>query len=111
MVYKEAYPTGTKDFAAMIEAMKARNPDVLIAAGYTGDMIVLARQTSEQKVPLKMIGFTLGPTLPGFVEALGTPRREYPRAGAVDLRSALEGRDLRLDREGLRRAVPRKDRP
>ena len=71
VVYKEAYPTGTKDFAAMIEAMKARNPDALIAAGYTGDMIVLARQTSEQKVPLKMIGFTLGPTLPGFVESLG----------------------------------------
>ena len=75
VVYKEAYPTGTKDFAAMIEAMKARNPDALIAAGYTGDMIVIARQTSEQKVPLKMIGFTLGPTLPGFVEALG-PRAE-----------------------------------
>lgn len=75
VVYKEAYPTGTKDFAAMIEAMKARQPDALIAAGYTGDMIVLARQTSEQKVALKMIGFTLGPTLPGFVEALG-PRAE-----------------------------------
>lgn len=75
IVYKEAYPTGTKDFTAMVEAMKARNADALIAAGYTGDMIVLARQTSEQKVPLKMIGFTLGPTLPGFVEALG-PRAE-----------------------------------
>ncbi len=75
VVYKEAYPTGTKDFAAMIEGMKARNPDALIASGYTGDMIVLARQTSEQKVPLKMIGFTLGPTLPGFTEALG-PRAE-----------------------------------
>ena len=71
VVYKAAYPTGTKDFSAMIEALKARTPDALIAAGYTGDMIVLARQTSEQKVPLKMIGFTLGPTLPGFVESLG----------------------------------------
>jgi len=71
VVYKAAYPTGTKDFSAMLEALKARTPDALIAAGYTGDMIVLARQTSEQKVPLKMIGFTLGPTLPGFVESLG----------------------------------------
>ena len=71
VVYKEAYPSGTKDFSAMVEALKARSPDALIAAGYTGDMIVLARQTSEQKVPLKMIGFTLGPTLPGFVESLG----------------------------------------
>lgn len=71
VVYKEAYPTGTKDFSAMIEAMKARSPDVLIGAGYTGDMLIMARQTSEQKVPLKMIGFTLGPTSPGFVESLG----------------------------------------
>lgn len=71
VVYKEAYPTGTKDFSAMVEAMKARSPDVLIGAGYTGDMLVMARQTSEQKVPLKMIGFTLGPTSPGFVESLG----------------------------------------
>jgi branched-chain amino acid transport system substrate-binding protein len=71
VVYKEAYPTGTKDFSAMIDAMKARNPDVLIGAGYTGDMLVMARQTSEQKVPLKMIGFTLGPTSPGFVDSLG----------------------------------------
>lgn len=71
VVYKEAYPSGTKDFSAMIEAMKARNPDVLIGAGYTGDMLVMARQTSEQKLSVKMIGFTLGPTSPGFVESLG----------------------------------------
>lgn len=72
VVYKEAYPTGTKDFSAMLAALKSRNPDVLIVAGYTGDMIVMARQTAEQGVNLKMLGFTLGPTLPGFVEALGS---------------------------------------
>jgi branched-chain amino acid transport system substrate-binding protein len=72
VVYKEAYPSGTKDFSAMIEAMKAKNPDVLIGSGYTGDMTVIARQTSEQKVPLKMMGVSLGPTLPGFVQTLGS---------------------------------------
>lgn len=76
VVYKESYPTGTKDFSPMLAALKARNPDVLIVAGYTGDMIVLARQTAEQGVDLKMLGFTLGPTLPGFVESLGS-RAEY----------------------------------
>ena len=70
VVYKEAYPTGTKDFSPMIAAMKTKNPDVLISAGYTGDMIVIARQTAEQGANLKMIGFLLGPTLPGFVTAL-----------------------------------------
>lgn len=72
VVYKEAYPTGTKDFSPMLAALKSRNPDVLIVAGYTADMIVIARQTAEQGVNLKMLGFTLGPTLPGFVEALGS---------------------------------------
>lgn len=76
VVYKEAYPTGTKDFSPMLAALKSRNPDVLIVAGYTADMIVIARQTAEQGVNLKMLGFTLGPTLPGFVEALGS-RAEY----------------------------------
>jgi branched-chain amino acid transport system substrate-binding protein len=75
VVYREGYPSGTKDFSAMVEAMKARNPDVLFASGYTGDMTVLARQTSEQKVPLKMMAVSLGPTLPGFVQTLG-PRAE-----------------------------------
>ena len=71
VVYKESYPTGTKDFSAMVTALKARTPDVLLASGYTGDMLVLARQTAEQKVPMKMMGVSLGPTLPGFVSSLG----------------------------------------
>jgi branched-chain amino acid transport system substrate-binding protein len=75
VVYKEAYPSKTTDFSPMLAAVKARNPDALIVAGYTGDMIVLARQTSEQQVNVKMIGFLLGPTLRGFVEALG-PKAE-----------------------------------
>lgn len=72
VVYKEAYPSGTKDFSAMLTAMKARNPDVLLAAGYTGDMTVIARQRAEVGLNLKMFGVSLGPTLPGFVETLGS---------------------------------------
>ena len=75
VVYKEAYPTGTKDFSAMLTAMKSRNPDLLLAAGYTGDMTVISRQIAEVGVSLKMFGVSLGPTLPGFIEALG-PKAE-----------------------------------
>jgi branched-chain amino acid transport system substrate-binding protein len=76
VVYKEGYPSGTKDFSAMLAAIRNRNPDALIAGGYTGDMIVVARQTAELGMNLKMIGFTLGPTLPGFVDSLGS-KAEY----------------------------------
>lgn len=76
VVYKEAYPTGTKDFSPMLAAIRSRGADALIGGGYTGDMQVIARQSAEMALDLKMIGFTLGPTLPGFVESLG-PRAEY----------------------------------
>jgi branched-chain amino acid transport system substrate-binding protein len=76
VVYKAAYPSGTKDFSPMLAALRTRNADVLLAAGYTGDMIVIARQSAEVGANPKMIGFLLGPTLPGFVESLGT-RAEY----------------------------------
>jgi len=71
VVYNGTYPTGTKDFSSMIEAMRAATPDVVIGAGYTGDMITMIRQSGEQNFRPKMMGVTLGPTLPGFVEALG----------------------------------------
>jgi branched-chain amino acid transport system substrate-binding protein len=76
VVYKQAYPAGTRDFSAMLSALKRTRPDAIIASGYTGDMIVIARQAAEQGVRVNMMAFTLGPTLPGFVESLGT-RSEY----------------------------------
>lgn len=71
VVYKEIYPTGTKDFSAMLAAMKSKNPEFLLFAGYTGDATVVARQIAEVGVPLKMFAVSLGPTLPGFISALG----------------------------------------
>ena len=75
VVYNEIYPTGTKDFSAMLSAMKSKNPDVLMFAGYTGDATLVARQVAEQGINLKMFAVSLGPTLPGFIEALG-PKAE-----------------------------------
>ena len=71
VVYTGAYPTGTKDFSSMIEAMRGRAPDLLIFAGYTGDTILIRRQMAEQGLNIKMMGVILGPTLPGFIETLG----------------------------------------
>jgi len=75
VVYNEIYPSGTKDFSAMLAAMKSKNPDLLLMAGYTADTTVVARQIAEGGIKLKMFGVLLGPTLPGFVEALG-PKAE-----------------------------------
>jgi len=76
VVYKQKYPTGTKDLSSMLAAVREKQPDILLAAGYTADMILLVKQAWEMGVRPKMFGLLLGPTLPGFVKALGK-RSDY----------------------------------
>lgn len=70
VVYKQKYPTGTKDLSSMLAAVRDKKPDILLAGGYTGDMILLVKQAKEMGLKPKMFGLLLGPTLPGFVESL-----------------------------------------
>jgi branched-chain amino acid transport system substrate-binding protein len=70
VVYKAKYPTGTADLSPLIAAAKAKNPDMLISAGYTGDMIQLVRQAKEARFAPDVMGFLLGPTVPGFIDDL-----------------------------------------
>lgn len=71
VVYKQNYPSGTTDFSSMLASAADKKPDVMIFGGYSGDMIVLAKQANELNIKVKMMGFLLGPTLPGFIENLG----------------------------------------
>jgi branched-chain amino acid transport system substrate-binding protein len=70
VVYMEKYPTGNRDFSPMLAAVRGRNPDLFLVAGYTQDMILLTKQARELNLRPKMMGFLLGPTLPGFVDSL-----------------------------------------
>jgi branched-chain amino acid transport system substrate-binding protein len=70
VVYKEKYPSGTKDLSSMLAVVREKNPDILLAGGYTADMILLVKQATEMGLKPKMFGLMLGPTLPGFVDAL-----------------------------------------
>ncbi len=70
VLYKEKYPSGIKDLSSMLAAVRDKRPDILLAGGYTGDMILLVKQAKEMGLKPKMFGLMLGPTLPGFVESL-----------------------------------------
>jgi branched-chain amino acid transport system substrate-binding protein len=70
VVYKGTYPSGTSDLSSLVSAAKRRNPDMLMAAGYTGDMIQLVRQAKEARFEPDMMSFLLGPTVKGFIEDL-----------------------------------------
>jgi branched-chain amino acid transport system substrate-binding protein len=71
IVLYEAYPKAQTDFAALLIKVKAARPDVLAAATYFDDVVVLTRQMKELDVNVKMFGSTVGGDLPEFSRALG----------------------------------------
>jgi branched-chain amino acid transport system substrate-binding protein len=70
VVYNEKYPTGIKDMSSNLAAVREKNPDILMSAGYTADMLLLVRQMEEMGVKPKLLAFALGPSLPNWVPTL-----------------------------------------
>ena len=70
VVYKQKYPSGTKDFSSMLAEIKDKRPDILLSGSYTSDSLVIVKQAKEMGLKPKMFGILLGPTLPGFIESL-----------------------------------------
>ena len=71
VVFEEAYPKGTTDFAAILTKVKAARPNVLGAATYFDDIVAITRQMKELDVNVKMFGSTVGGDLPEYYKLLG----------------------------------------
>lgn len=79
IVYDQRYPPNTVDFAPIVRAIKATNPDVVFIGAYPPDTVGLVRAASEAALEPKMIGGAmigltatvfkgqLGPLMNGFV--------------------------------------------
>jgi branched-chain amino acid transport system substrate-binding protein len=72
VVLIEGYPRKTTDFSALLNKIKALNPDVLGAATYFDDSIAIIRQSKVAGVSPRMTGVTVGGDLPKFYEVLGS---------------------------------------
>ncbi|MCX7786712.1 MAG: amino acid ABC transporter substrate-binding protein [Spirochaetes bacterium] len=72
VAYYEVYPKGVKDLSSTILKIKNSGAEALLGSGYLEEAILTVRQLKEQKVYLKAIGFTTGPELKDFRDALGT---------------------------------------
>jgi branched-chain amino acid transport system substrate-binding protein len=71
IVFDEEYPRNNTDFSAIVERMRARNPDVVIGCTYLDDSIAFMKQARKSGLSPKAFVFTVGPALPEFGEALG----------------------------------------
>jgi branched-chain amino acid transport system substrate-binding protein len=112
IVYDKTYPPSTADFAPIVRAIQATNPDLVVVCSYPPDSVGMVRAVNEIGFKPKAIGggmvglqataikTQLGPLLNGFINYdfwLPVPKMDFP--GVADLikryqaRAAAEGVD------------------
>ena len=72
IVFDDEFAQNTTDFAAMVERIRAKNPDVVIGLTYLDGSIAIMKQAKKSGLSPKAFVFTVGPALPQFGEALGS---------------------------------------
>jgi branched-chain amino acid transport system substrate-binding protein len=66
VVYREFYPGNASDYSAVVEKVRAANPDVLLAMAFPVDSIGLLRQLKQTGYAPKMFYEAIGPSDPQF---------------------------------------------
>ena len=113
IVYDKSYPPSTTDFAPIVRAIQATNPDLVVLCSYPPDSVGLVRSINEIGFKPKMVGGAmvgpqatalktqLGPALNGFVNYdfwLPVPKMMFPGVEVLikkyQARAPAEGVDL-----------------
>ena len=112
IVYDKAYPPTTVDYAPIVRAVEATNPDIVYLASYPQDSVGLLRAVSEIGYRPKMIGgatvglnnvsnkMQLGPLLNGIVgyeNWLPVPTLSFPGVTELLARYQAEAKNEGLD--------------
>jgi branched-chain amino acid transport system substrate-binding protein len=105
IVYDRTYPPSTADFAPIVRAIRATNPDILEINSYPPDSVGMVRAINESGYKPKMVGggmvglqatafkTLLGPALNGFINYdfwLPVAKLDFP--GVADLLKRYQAR-------------------
>jgi branched-chain amino acid transport system substrate-binding protein len=71
VVYDDHYTDAPGALAAVVTALKAKNPDIVLNSGHLKDAIEMQQELKAQHVNAKMFGYTVGTDEPPFRETLG----------------------------------------
>lgn len=112
IVYDKAYPPSTTDYAPIMRAVQATNPDLVYICAYPPDTVGIIRAMNEMSFKAKMIGGALvglyatpikallGPMMNGIVlmeSFVPSPKLDFP--GLKELMAAYQAKapDLKID--------------
>ncbi len=71
VVLNEKFPMGAKDVSSLLSQVKAKNPDMLLVAGFFTDGTLVVSQLKELKWSPKLLAFTIAASIPDFRKTLG----------------------------------------
>ena len=81
VVYDKSYPLGTQDYAPVIKAAKAANPDAFVAWSYPPDTFGLADQAKIENLAVKAYYCAIGCAFQGFAQKNGAAAENVLGAG------------------------------
>src|SRR5712664_3927516 len=70
VLYKK-YKNGATNLSAEVQAAKAANADIVLNSGHLQEAIAINKAAKEQKVNAKIFAYSVGPSTPDFITALG----------------------------------------
>ena len=116
IVYEQSYPPATTDFAPMVRAVQAVNPDIFYVAAYPPDNVGIIRAANEVGLTPKMFGgamigmlitpirVQLGPIANGLVIVetfLPSPKLQFPGLDDLMKRYQAKAAELKTDPLGF----------
>lgn len=111
IVYDKRYPPSTTDFAPIVRAIQATNPDIVVVCAYPPDAVGMVRAINEIGFKPKMIGgamvglqstavkMQLGPLLNGWVNY--DYWQPFPKLIAPGIENLLKKYQARAQAEGV----------
>lgn len=71
VVYYEKFPKDVTDVSAMLSAIKALNPDIVVASTLYQDAVLITKQAKDLQLCPKMLSYSVGVSIPDFTKDLG----------------------------------------
>ena len=91
IVYDKSYPNTAQDFAPVIKAVKAENPDAFVAWSYPSDTFGLAEQAKIEGLNVKAYYSAVGVAFPTFRGKFGTSAENVLGAGGIQDNPDIRG--------------------
>src|SRR5216684_2773046 len=71
VVLFKKYKNGATNLSAEVQAAKAVNADIVLNSGHLQEAIAINKAAKEQKLNAKIFAYSVGPSTPDFISALG----------------------------------------